>query len=392
MTSDTSHQTPGAATKTKLTLLMEATVGGTREHLRQLTQNIDRSKFQITVICSNLRTSDFDADIDDMKSLGIVVVILQMRREISLSSDFSQLFWLVRYFLNHPCDVLHTHSSKAGFLGRIAAAIARVPKVIHTPHTLAFQAQDCSGFQNWMYRIMERFAGEYTSTLIALSEKQKERFVLEGLKHESRIEVIYSGVEIPRFELEQPAAFRTGLGISETDQVVGFVGRLTEQKGLNELVQIARLVCAADPNITFLLLGEGDERLRLQTQLQALGLDGRVRLLGHRADVMSFYSIFDLLLMTSHYEGLPYAVLESMSAATPVVAFELPELQPAIIDGDTGILVPFGDCSQAAETVLHLLADEEKRREMGSTARELIQETFSTDACVAAHEEIYRRG
>ncbi|MDP7254433.1 MAG: glycosyltransferase family 4 protein [Planctomycetota bacterium] len=389
MTSDTSHLTP-EATRTRLTLLMEATVGGTREHLRQLTHNIDQSKFQITVICSNLRTSDFDKDIEAMKASGIEVVILPMRREISLSTDLSQLFWLVRYFLAHPCDVLHTHCSKAGFLGRIAAAIASVPKVIHTPHTLAFQAQGCSLFQNWLYRIMECVSGEYTDMLIALSERQEERFVAEGLKHESRIEVILNGVEIPQLSLEQSARLRAGLALSETDKVVGFVGRLTEQKGLRELVQVASHVCAADPDVTFLLLGEGDERIRLQTQLQELGLDERVRLLGHRTDVMPFYAMFDLLLMTSHYEGLPYAVLESMSAATPVIAFDLPELQPAIIDGVTGMLVPFGDCSRAAAAVLHLLNDEETRQAMGSQARELIQESFSTVACVAAHEEIYR--
>jgi glycosyltransferase involved in cell wall biosynthesis len=237
---------------------------------------------------------------------------------------------------------------------------------------------------------MERVAGEYTDILIALSERQKERFVVAGLKHESRIEVILNGVEIPQLSLEQADALRAGLALSKTNKIVGFVGRLTEQKGLYELVQIASQVCAADPDVTFLLLGEGDERVRLQARLQELGLDERVRLLGHRTDVMPFYAIFDLLLMTSHYEGLPYAVLESMSAATPVIAFDLPELQPAIVDGVTGTLVPFGDCSRAAAAVLHLLNDEETRQARGSHARELIQENFSTVACVAAHEEIYR--
>ncbi|MDA0841574.1 MAG: glycosyltransferase family 4 protein [Planctomycetota bacterium] len=375
---------------TRLTLLMEATIGGTREHLRQLTENLDQSRFQVTVICSNLRTSDFDADIEAMKVLGIEVVILPMRREVDPARDFAQVVWLVRYFLRHPCDVVHTHSSKAGLLGRIAAAIAGVPRVIHTPHTLAFQATGCSRFQKWMYRIMERFAGEFTDILIALSEKQKERFVFEGLKHESKIEVIYNGVAIPQPDSGLSAELRTDLGISETEKVVGFVGRLTEQKGLHELLQIANTVCAKNPQVTFLLLGEGGQRRRLQTELEALGLEGRVRLLGHREDIMPFYQIFDLLLMTSHYEGLPYAVLESMSAGTPVVAFELPELRPAIIDGVTGMLIPFGDCAKVAVTVSCLLDDEETRKVMGSNARKRIQESFTTDFCVAAHEKIYR--
>jgi glycosyltransferase involved in cell wall biosynthesis len=368
---------------------MEATIGGTREHLRQLTHNLDLSRFQVTVICSNLRTRDFDADIEAMKALGIEVVILPMRREVSLSRDFAQVFWLVRYFLRHPCDVLHTHSSKAGFSGRIAAAIVGLPKVVHTPHTLAFQAKGCSTFQKWLYRIMEHFAGEYTHTLIALSGKQKERFVSEELKNESRIKVIYNGVAIQHPDSEQSDKLRASLCLAETEKIVGFVGRLTEQKGLSELLQIAKQVCETDFRVTFLLLGEGSERLRLQTELKELGLTERVRLLGHRTDIMPFYSIFDLLLMTSHYEGLPYAVLEAMSAATPVVAFDLPELRPAIKHEVTGILVPFGDCSTAADSVLHLLNFEEKRWAMGSNARELIRESFSTESCVAAHEKIY---
>jgi glycosyltransferase involved in cell wall biosynthesis len=390
MTSDTSHPTTEAAPKIRLTLLMEATIGGTREHLRQLTENLDRSKFQITVICSNFRTSDFDADIKSMEALGIEVVVLPMRREISVTRDLSHVFRLVRYFLEHPCDVLHTHCSKAGFLGRIAGAIAGVPKVIHTPHTLAFQAPGCSRFRQWVYRIMERFAAEYTDRLIALSEEQKRRFVSEGLKHESRIDVIYNGVEIPLSDPGLVNTLRSEFGIGKNEKIVGFVGRLTEQKGLGKLLRIAKQVCTEDEQVTFLLLGDGDQRLNLQTELNAAGLKKRVRLLGHQVDIMPFYSIFDLLLMTSHYEGLPYAVLEAMSAATPVVAFDLPELRPAVVDEQTGMLVPFGDCSKAAEIVLHLLDDEERRLALGSSALHLIQEAFSTEACVAAHEKIYR--
>jgi len=374
----------------KVAIVIEATIGGTREHLRQIARRINLRRFDVTVICSNLRDPSFSQDIDRMRKWGLEVAILPMQREIRPAQDLIAFIWLCWHFNREGYDVVHTHCSKAGILGRVAASVCGVPRICHTPHTFAFQSPDCPKHRAGLYRFSERFAGIYTGRLVLLSEEQRKRAETEGLVYPSRMAVIPNGVSIKApDEIRATALPRAALGLDEASPAIGCVGRLAPQKGHRHLLAAAETVCRECPEAVFLLVGEGDLRRDLELEAERRGLTDKVQFLGHRDDVMSIYPALDLLAMPSAYEGLPYAALEAMSCGLPVVAFHSPELEPLIIDGQTGLLSPMGDVQALAETLLKPLRDPELRRDLGQQARQHVTESYSSDRFIKQIEALY---
>ena len=374
----------------KVAIVIEATIGGTREHLRQIARRVNLRRFDVTVICSNLRDPSFNQDIDRMRKWGLEVAILPMQRELRPAQDLLAFVWLCWHFNRRGYDVVHTHSSKAGILGRIAASVCGVPRVCHTPHTFAFQSPNCTKLRAGGYRFFERFAGIYTDKLVLLSEAQRKRAETENLVYPSRMTIIPNGVSIKTPEEVRAAARpRAALGLDESSLAIGCVGRLTPQKGLGHLLAAAEIVCRVCPEAVFLLVGDGELRRELELETERRGLTGRVLFLGRRDDVMSIYPALDLLAMPSTYEGLPYAALEAMSCGLPVVAFRSPELEPLIVDGATGILTPMGDDQALAEALLKLLRDPELRGNLGHQARQHVTENYSADRFIKQIEALY---
>jgi glycosyltransferase involved in cell wall biosynthesis len=379
-----------AEKKTKVAIVIEATIGGTREHLRQIARRINLRRFDVTVICSALRDTSFNQDIDRMRKWGLNVAVLPMQREIRPVQDFIAFLWLCWHFNRQGYDVVHTHSSKAGLLGRIAAAVCAVPRVIHTPHTFAFQSPGCSGLQAGFYRFLERFAGNYAHRLVLLSDAQRERARQEHLVHPGRMVVIPNGVSIRRpEEIASNALRRSDLGLIDSDLVVGCVGRLTRQKGHEHLLAAAETVCRECPEAVFLLIGDGERRRELELEVERRNLANRVRFLGSREDIQSIYPVLDVLAMPSAYEGMPYAALEAMACARPVVAFRIPELEPLIVDGRTGLFAASDNDAELAGRLLKLLRDAELRKGLGEEARRHVAEHYSSERFIQRIEALY---
>ena len=290
-----------------------------------------------------------------------------------------------------PGVIVHTHSSKAGILGRAAARIAGVPVVIHTVHGYGFHPRQRPGVRRF-YVALERLAARWTDHVIAVSRADLDEGVALGLFARERVSLIRSGIEIARYRgagSDRDAAVRA-LGFDPGLPLVGMIACLKPQKNPVDFVRAAALVAARVPGAQFLIAGDGVMRPAVEAEIRRSGLEGRLRLLGWRRDVEAILPCLDVLVLTSLWEGLPRVFPQAMAAGRPIVAYRVNSAPEAVKDGDTGYLVAPGDFAGAAARIATLLADPALARRMGAAGRERVGE-FDADLMVRQQEALYER-
>jgi glycosyltransferase involved in cell wall biosynthesis len=290
-----------------------------------------------------------------------------------------------------PPVIVHTHSSKAGILGRAAARIARVPVVIHTVHGFGFHPRQRQGVRR-LYIALERLAARWTSHVIAVAQADLDEGVALGIFARERVSLIRSGIEIARCTgagVDRETAVRS-LGFDPARPLVGMVACLKPQKNPVDFVRAAALVAGSVPDAQFLLAGDGVLRPAVEEEIRRSGLDGRFRLLGWRRDVETIIPCLDVLVLTSLWEGLPRVFPQAMAAGRPIVAYRVDSAPEAVTEGVTGYLVAPGDYAGAAARITRLLVDPERVRRMGEAGRERVAE-FDADLMVRKQEELYSR-
>lgn len=373
--------------------ILEATTGGTRRHLVDLVTHLDPSRYVVSVVCSTLRDPSFSADIEWMRSRGVDVSVVQMHRAIRPLSDLVA-FFRIRRILKRGYDIVHTHSSKAGFLGRLAATTVGTPFVVHTPHVFPFQM--ITGFAlKRLYTALERLAARWTDILICVSPEEKQAAQALGLLDESRLRLIENGVTVPPAEAAPSAGSddaRKRFGIAAGVRVIGTVGRCTRQKGHEYLIRAAAAVTAQRDDTLFVILGDGKSRASEEARVKRLGLADRIRFLDPRDDPGPFFNAIDIFVMPSLWEGLPYALLEAMGHGIAVVATRVGGMEQAIANGVSGLLVPPGDTSALAGAIVGLLDDPERRAALGVEARATVLERFLLEDMTAKVEAVYQAG
>lgn len=369
--------------------VLEATEGGTREHLRQIAGHLDRGRFELAFVVSPLRDPTFGHDIAQMRAWGHEVALVPMHRAVRPLGDLVACVRLWRYFARRRFDIVHTHSSKAGIVGRVAAWLAGVPARLHTPHALPFQ-QQVGPCKAAMYRAIEAIAGRLTTKLVALSTFEERLLLRTGVARPNQVQIVHNGVDVHELPTAGMAARkRHELGLPSDALVVGSVGRLVEQKGHKFLIQAARRVVDALPGATFAIVGEGPLRESLSAEIARLGLGQNVRLMGHRDDVRDLLPALDMLVLPSLWEAMPYSVLEAMAAALPVVAFDVSGIGEFVRHGQHGLLTPAKDPVALSDAIIALGRDESLRLRMGADGREWVRSQFSTRHFVQSLEKLY---
>jgi glycosyltransferase involved in cell wall biosynthesis len=290
-----------------------------------------------------------------------------------------------------PGLIVHTHSSKAGILGRAAARLAGAPVVIHTVHGFGFHPRQRPAVRRF-YIALERLAARWTSHVVAVAQADIDAGVALGIFARERASLIRSGIEIARFAgagLDRASAVRA-LGFDPERPLVGMVACLKPQKNPVDFVRVAGAVAASDPAAQFLLVGDGVLRPQVEDAIRRAGLEGRFRMAGWRRDVESIIPCLDVLVLTSLWEGLPRVFPQAMAAGRPIVAYRVASAAEAVVDGVTGHLVAPGDVAGAAARVVALLADPAGARRLGAAGRERVGE-FDADLMVRQQEELYCR-
>jgi len=288
-------------------------------------------------------------------------------------------------------DVVHTHTSKAGALGRLAA-LGRAA-IVHSPHGHIFDpTARIPGVSGHPLRIavfyaVERLAALVTDRIVTLTELERAEFVSLGIARPARCEAIHDAVDPDRVRAlaEAHATTRAAFGMAEGAPLVVSVGRLASEKGHSHLLD----ALAGLDGVQLLLVGDGPERAALETHARALGLDRRVRFLGVREDAMAILALADACALPSLYEGFGMVVLEAMSLGVPVVASRAGGLPEVIRDGETGLLVPPADAPALAAALRSVVLDRALARRISEKAREAVRQQFDLSRMIDRVESLY---
>ncbi|MCZ7573206.1 MAG: glycosyltransferase family 4 protein [Ardenticatenaceae bacterium] len=287
-------------------------------------------------------------------------------------------------------DIVHTHSSVAGVVGRLAAVAAGVPVIIHHVHGWALH-QDMSVGMRVLYMTLERLCARCTTRIIAVSRPDIEKGLAHRIGREDKFTLIYNGIDLEKFR--QPVnekQMRERLGLDPHSKLVGMIGRLDKQKNPLDFIRAAAIVAGRYSNVQFLIVGDGSLRPHCERLINELHMKEKLFLLGYRNDVPGILSILTLVAMSSLWEGLPIAFLEAMSAGKPIVANDVDGASDVVIDGETGFLVPPHQPLEMAERILFLLNNETLCNEMGHTAQQR-SSYFSAQRMVAQVESLYKK-
>ncbi|MDD5233210.1 MAG: glycosyltransferase family 4 protein [Syntrophales bacterium] len=311
-------------------------------------------------------------------------------RSISPVQDVRSLLRMTSLFQRIRPQIVHTHTSKAGVLGRFAAALARVPIVVHTPHGHVFHGY-FAGPETKFFVILERLAARLTDRIIMLTDGERKDHLRFRVGPEEKFITIHSGVGLAPFtpgRIDSVSA-RKDLGIPPSCPVVGAVGRLTRIKGHRYLLEAANLVLKEKPETRFVILGSGELEDDLKELALALGIENNVIFPGWRPDVAAVLAAFDVFAFPSLNEGMGKAVVEAMSMGLPVVASRIGGIPDLVEEGLNGVLVPAADPRALATSILDMLGDPEKRNCMGQRGKTKAS-SFGTDSMIEKVDRLYR--
>jgi len=281
-------------------------------------------------------------------------------------------------------DIVHTHSGKAGFLGRLAARRASVPVVVHTIHGPSFGFFQ-GAMANVAFRFAERLAGRVTTHFVSVADAMTRLYLDAGVGRPEQYTTIRSGFDVEAFARAQPdAGLRESLG---GGPIVGQVARLIERKGWGLFFEMARAL----PEVKFLIVGDGPWRAKLEAWASEPALRGRVYFAGRvpPAEVPRYVASMDVLVHLSLREGLPRAVAQALAAGRSVVTHPLHGAPEVVIEGETGFLVAAGDCAALVERVRRLLRDPALAAEMGRRGRARVAEEFTVEEMVRRLDQLY---
>lgn len=327
------------------------------------------------------------------KSAGYrVIVVDEMKRSILPVKDFRTYNRLKQVIEDVAPDIVHTHSSKAGILGRWAADACRVPGIVHTVHGLAFTAST-SRMVNHVYRLLERQAAPLTHRIVCVADSMRDQSLAAGVGTRDQYVTVYSGMETrPFIDPEVPPEIqRDRLGIRPEEVVIGTVARLFHMKGHDDILDLASGWAARHPNVRFLWVGDGVLRESFEARMNAMNLRSKFIITGMvpPEKVPSLVGAMDILVHPSRREGLARALPQGHLAGKPVVTYDIDGAKEAVQDGVSGFVVPAFDLGRFGMRVEELLADDVKRTRMGAVGRERALKRFDARVMVDALDEVY---
>lgn len=316
-----------------------------------------------------------------------------MRRSILPLKDWRTYRWLVRRLRELKPDVVHTHSSKAGIIGRWAARKARVPVIVHTIHGLAFTAST-SKVVNAAYRLAEKWTAPITTRIVCVAHAMRDQSLAGGVGRAEQYVTVYSGMKTEPF-LHPPVAraeARRLLGLADEHIAVGTIARLFYLKGHEDLLEAAPALCGKYPNLRFLWVGDGLLRGEFERRIAAMGLKDRFILTGlvPPAKVPELTNAMDILVHPSRREGLARALPQGSLARCPLITYDIDGNREGVLDGKTGFVLPPFDTARLSHTLTVLLADPSLRQQMGTAGREFALGRFDSNVMVEALERVYR--
>lgn len=318
------------------------------------------------------------------------MLLPSLTREVHLLKDMQALWQLISLFRQEQPALVHTHTSKAGVLGRVAAWFARVPVIVHTPHGHVFYGH-FGPFRSWLFLQIERVLSAITDRLIALTEAERQDHLDRSVGRVDRFSVVPSGIDREKFGRArvQGRQMPDWFGCPPEALVVGSVGWLTDIKGHQYLIEAVAQLKEDFPALHLVIIGSGDRHDALLQQAESVGLRAAVHLLGHRDDIEFCLAGMDLFVLPSLNEGMGRALIEAMAAGLPVIASRVGGVPAVISHERTGLLVPPGNAGALAEALRRLLERPGWATQLGVAASRSVDSRYGSVSMVHAIEAIF---
>ncbi|MFZ4657225.1 MAG: glycosyltransferase family 4 protein [Caldilineaceae bacterium] len=364
-------------------------IGGAQENTMLTAQLLREEGWEVDVV-SGPQTGSEGSLIETVRKRGIPLILEPtLVREVNPVKDFLAIFRLARLMRQGQYQIVHTHSSKAGIVGRWAAKLAGVPIIVHTVHGWGHHDYQ-HPLVRFYYILLEKLTLPITDKLIAVTSKDIDKGLRDGIGQRDDYVVIRSGIELDRFGHPQVQRDETRVawGIPTDALLIGSVTRLSPQKAPLDFVRAAALVAQRYPNAYFMMVGDGPLRSEVEQLAAELGIAERLVLTGLRRDVPELLAAFDLFALSSLWEGLPRVLLQAMATSLPIVATACDGSAEAIETGVNGFLVPPGEPAQLAERLCQLLDQPALAQQMGAAGYARVEE-FSDRGMVKAIAALY---
>lgn len=373
-----------------LRVISRLNVGGPALQATLLNERLDPCRYDARLVTGTEAPGEGNYVTLHGKAPERITVLSTLGREVRGMADGRALVGLVRLMRRVRPHVVHTHTAKAGTLGRVAARLARVPIVVHTYHGHVFHGYFPPG-RTRIFLAVEQTLARWSDCLLAVSESVRRELLTLGIGSLARFRVVPLGLDLDRYHGVDAARgiLRAELGLPADAPVVTIVARLVPIKAHEVFLEAARRVRQALPASRFLVVGDGERRAALEALAAELGLGGSVLFLGWRRDLEGVYADATVVALTSRNEGSPVSLIEAMAAGRPVVATRVGGVPDLVEDGLTGCLVPPDDAGALAAALLALLRDPERRRTLGQAARGRVCRAFTADRLVANVDALY---
>jgi len=356
----------------KKSILHVCTIGITaRVFLLPIFKKLQSEGFEITFACTD------DADARFVESQGIPFYPVKISRSISIS-DIPAIIKLYKFIKKNNFVLVNTHTAKAGFAGRTAAWLAKVPLTIHTAHGLVIH-ENLSSVKRMIYKFLERWIGKKTSTFIVVTDKVGEELIKTGIAEKNKIHRIYNGINLDNFSKSNESLRTISLekfNIKNDEIIIGTLSRLVSDKGLKDLIKGFALTHESNPKIKLILAGDGPLKDELVTLTEKLKIKDSVIFIGWQNNVPKALALFDVFCLPTLREGFGYVFLEAQAAGIPVIATRISPLTETMQDGESAILVSPNSPEEISTAIQKILGDESLRIRLTENGLKNVKERF----------------
>jgi glycosyltransferase involved in cell wall biosynthesis len=378
-----------------LRVIARLNVGGPALHVAYLSAGLAERGYDTTLVAGTIARGEesmaFVADAHNVK----IEPLVELHREISPIRDLRAIVRLAQLIRRERPTILHTHTAKAGAVGRIAALLARdarPPIVVHTFHGHVLRGY-FGRVTTLGFRTLERLLARTTTALVAVSPEVRDDLVELHVAPASKFTVVRLGIDLAQRvdnDDAQRQETRRQMGLRDAAFVVGWVGRMTAVKNTDGVVRALQQLVERGIDAYALLVGDGPDRDHLERYAHELGVIKRCLFLGYQEDVARFYDAIDVLLLPSVNEGTPVSVIESLAAGRPTVATRVGGIPDVVRDGVDGFLVDYADPVGLADRLAELATDPQRRAEMGAAGRASVVERYAVERLVDDVDKLYR--
>ncbi len=374
--------------------------GGSADSTLLTTLLLDHNKYEVFLAHGLTLESDMSSEesnaveqsLDLARSKGVkLLTIPSLVRRISIINDIRALYNIYRILKRIRPHIVHTHTSKAGALGRLAAYLARTPIIVHTPHGHVFN--DYYGpFMTMLFVLAERNLSFVTDKIIAITEQEREEHLAVGVSSKEKYAIIHSGVALDwlmnaSFEIDSG---KRKFGIPQDCNVVGVVGRLVPIKGHKYLVTAAKKIIEKSRNTVFVFVGDGHLQSELEEQAESIGIRNNIIFTGWRKNVPEIICLFDMLVLPSLNEGMGRVLIEGMALGKPIVASNVGGIINIVKNGENGILLPPKDPNALEDAILQLINNRDLAEKMGKKGRAMVLPEFSSSFMAKRTDDLYQ--